>query len=128
MYFGRVVGCVWCTVKSPALEGLRLLLVQPLTPQMENTGKRIVCTDSTGAGAGELVYWVRGKEASFPFLPAEAPTDTCIVGIVDSVHLKSAAEVPGGPGAERAGRDSALKSAPEVPPAGRQSSRKHPPC
>jgi len=90
MYFGRVIGCVWCTAKNPGLEGLRLLLVQPLTPWLEATGKRIVCTDCTGAGAGELVYWVRGKEASFPFLPAEAPTDTCIVGIVDEVHLKAA--------------------------------------
>src|SRR5215831_8044192 len=89
MYFGRVVGCVWSTVKSAQLQGLRLLLVQPLTPELRNTGKRIICTDSTGAGAGELVYWVRGKEASFPFLPAEPPTDTTIVGIVDSVHLKA---------------------------------------
>jgi microcompartment protein CcmK/EutM len=56
-----------------------------------NTGRRIVCTDATGAGAGEIVYWVRGKEASFPFLPAEAPTDTTIVGIVDSVHVNRAA-------------------------------------
>ncbi|HTX38674.1 MAG TPA: EutN/CcmL family microcompartment protein [Bryobacteraceae bacterium] len=94
MYFGRVIGCVWCTAKSPALEGQRLLLVQPLTPQLETTGKRIVCTDCTGAGAGELVYWVRGKEASFPFLPAEPPTDTSIVGIVDIVHLKAAPEAP----------------------------------
>jgi ethanolamine utilization protein EutN len=88
MYFGRVVGCVWCTVKSAGFEGLRLVVVQPLTPQLELTGKRIVCTDCTGAGVGELVYWVRGKEASFPFLPAEPPTDTSIVGIVDTVHLK----------------------------------------
>jgi ethanolamine utilization protein EutN len=94
MYFGRVIGCVWCTAKHPGLLGLRLLLVQPLTPQLENTGKRIVCTDSTGAGAGELVYWVRGKEASFPFLPVQAPTDTSIVGIVDSVHLKAESEGP----------------------------------
>ena len=35
-----------------------------------------------------LNHWVRGKEASFPFLPAEPPTDTTIVGIVDSVHLR----------------------------------------
>ena len=90
MYLGRVVGCVWCTVKSPGMLGLRLLVVQPLTPELRNTGKQIICTDSTGAGAGEMVYWVRGKEASFPFLPAEPPTDTTIVGIVDSVHLKSA--------------------------------------
>ena len=87
MYLGRVVGCVWSTVKNSSMDGLRMLLVQPLTPQLENTGRRILCTDCTGAGAGELVYWVRGKEASFPFLPAEAPVDTTIVGIVDSVHL-----------------------------------------
>lgn len=88
MYLGRVVGCVWATVKSPGLVGLRMLVVQPLTPELRSTGKPIVCTDATGAGAGEMVYWVRGKEASFPFLPAEPPTDTTIVGIVDSVHLK----------------------------------------
>ena len=89
MYFGRVVGCVWCTVKHPHLVGQRLLVVQPLSPELEVKGKRIVCADCTGAGAGELVYWVRGKEASFPFLPQEPPVDTTIVGIVDSVHLKS---------------------------------------
>ena len=90
MYLGRVVGCVWCTVKNPGLTGLRLLVVQPLTPELETTGKRLICTDCTGAGTGELVYWVRGKEASFPFLPAESPTDTTIVGIVDSVHTRKA--------------------------------------
>ncbi len=88
MYLGRVIGCVWCTEKNPGLGGLRMLIVQPLTPELEHTGKRIICTDCTGAGAGEIVYWVRGKEASFPFLPAESPTDTTIVGIVDSVHVQ----------------------------------------
>jgi ethanolamine utilization protein EutN len=87
MYIGKVVGCVWATQKDPNLHGQRLLLVQPLTPELQPTGKRIVCTDSTGAGSGEIVYWCRGKESSFPFLPAEVPTDTTIVGIVDSVHL-----------------------------------------
>ena len=94
MYLGRVVGCVWSTVKDPALLGVRMLVVQPLTPQLQNTGKRIVCTDSIGAGTGEIVYWVRGKEASFPFAPAEPPTDTTIVGIVDSVHVKSSKAPP----------------------------------
>ena len=88
MYFGRVVGSVWATVKNPQMVGQRLLVVQPLTPELKNTGKPLICTDSMGAGAGELVYWVRGKEASFPFLPVETPTDTTIVGIVDSVHIQ----------------------------------------
>ncbi len=87
MTLGRVIGCVWATVKAPGLQGVRMLVVQPLTPELAPTGRRIVCTHSTGAGPGELVYWVRGKEASFPFLPAETPTDTTIVGIVDSVHV-----------------------------------------
>jgi len=87
MQFGRVVGCVWSTAKAPNLEGQRLLIVQPLTPEMNKTGKQIVCTDSTGAGAGELGYWCRGRESSFPFLPKEVPTDATIVGIIDSVDV-----------------------------------------
>jgi ethanolamine utilization protein EutN len=94
MTLGRVIGCVWATVKAPGMEGLRLLVVQPLTPELAPTGRRIVCTDCAGAGTGELVYWVRGKEASFPFLPAEPPVDTTIVGIVDSVHLRKAEPEP----------------------------------
>jgi ethanolamine utilization protein EutN len=88
VYLGRVVGCVWSTVKSPALSGQRFLIVQHLTPELNPTGRRILCTDWTGAGASELVYWCRGREASFPFLPAEVPTDTTIIGIVDTIDLE----------------------------------------
>lgn len=87
MLLGRVIGCVWATAKNPQLEGLRFLLVQPLTPELKKTGKRLVCTDSTGAGAGELVYWVRGREASMPFLPQQVPADATIVAIVDEIQV-----------------------------------------
>jgi ethanolamine utilization protein EutN len=88
MYLGRVIGCVWATVKNPEMVGLRMLLVQPLTPELQSTGRRLICLDCTGAGTGETIYYVRGKEASFPFLPAEPPADATVVGIVDSIHLK----------------------------------------
>ena len=88
MYLGRVVGRITSTVKHPALEGHRLLVVQPVTPEGVPTGKQVVCTDCTGAGAGELVYCCRGKEASFPFLPAEVPTDNNIVAIVDELQVQ----------------------------------------
>jgi len=91
MYLGRVVGRIWSTVKDKKLEGQRLLIVQPLTPEQAPTGKRLVCTDWTGAGAGETVYYCRGKECSFPFLPAEVPTDANIVGIVDTLHINRSA-------------------------------------
>ncbi|MDP8980713.1 MAG: EutN/CcmL family microcompartment protein [Acidobacteriota bacterium] len=87
MFLGRVTGCVVSTVKDPALKSLRLLMVQPLTPEGTPTGKQFVALDSTGSGAGELIYWCRGKESSFPFLPDEVPADATIVGIVDSIHL-----------------------------------------
>jgi microcompartment protein CcmK/EutM len=88
MYLGRVVGRVWSTVKNAGLEGQRFLIVQPITPERKDSGKRIVCTDSTGAGAGETIYWVRGREASFALAPAEVPTDFTIVGIVDEITVK----------------------------------------
>jgi ethanolamine utilization protein EutN len=88
MYLGRVIGNVWSTVKDPRLDGQRLLIVQPITPEGKPTGKSLVCCDGTGsAGAGELIYWCRGKEASFAFLPAEVPTDTVIVAIVDELSI-----------------------------------------
>lgn len=88
MFLGRVIGRLWATVKNPNFEGQRLLLVQPLTPELESTGKPVVCADSAGAGAGELVYYCRGREASYAFLPREVPSDSTIVGIVDEVHVQ----------------------------------------
>ena len=87
MFLGRVVGCVWATAKNPRMEGMRFLFVQPLTPELQKTGKRLICADAAGAGAGELVYWVRGREACFPFLPNEVASDATIVGIVDELHV-----------------------------------------
>ncbi|MEK7406641.1 MAG: EutN/CcmL family microcompartment protein [Acidobacteriota bacterium] len=91
MYLGRVVGRVWSTVKNQNLTGQRLLVVQPVTPELKDTGRRIICTDATGAGAGELIYWTRAREASFAYLPEEVVTDATITGIVDELHIKRAA-------------------------------------
>ena len=65
--------------------------MQPVTPELKETGKRLVCADCTGAGAGELVYYCRGREASYAFLPQDVPSDSTIVGIVDELHVKRGA-------------------------------------
>jgi ethanolamine utilization protein EutN len=82
-----VIGDVVMSVKDENLVGIKLLLVQPLTPSREPAGRPIVAVDSVGAGVGEEVFFVRGKEASFPFYPAEPPVDAGIVGIVDHWDL-----------------------------------------
>ena len=49
----------------------------------------MIALDAVGAGVGELVFWCRGKEASFPFKRDETPTDCTIVGIIDSdAHVR----------------------------------------
>jgi len=90
MQLARVIGNVVSTVKNNALTGRKLLLIQVLDHELVATGKPLVAIDSVGAGTGELVFWCRGKEASFPFDGGEVPTDCTIVGIVDSEsHVKS---------------------------------------
>ena len=84
MQLARVIGTVVSTVKNESLEGRKFLIVQNLNDDLEPKGKPLVALDSVGAGEGELVFWCRGKEASFPFKRDSTPTDCTIVGIVDS--------------------------------------------
>ena len=87
MQLARVIGDVVATRKDDNLAGLKLLILQPLTPSRDAAGRPLVAVDAVGAGVGEEVFFVRGKEASFPFYPVEAPVDAGIVGIVDHWDL-----------------------------------------
>jgi ethanolamine utilization protein EutN len=84
MQLARVIGTVVATVKNESLQGRTLLVIQTLNSNLKPAGKPMVAVDSVGAGVGELVFWCRGKEASFPFKREDTPTDCTIVGIVDS--------------------------------------------
>ena len=87
MQLARVIGDIVITRKDANLVGVPLLLVQPLTADRQPAGRPIVAADSVGAGVGEEVFVVRGKEAAFPFYPVEVPVDAGIVGIVDHWSL-----------------------------------------
>ena len=87
MRLGRVIGRVWSTVKSSQFEGRKLLVIQPIAADGADTGQQLIATDAIGAGAGETIYWCRGKEAALAFLPDRVGSDATVVGIVDSTHL-----------------------------------------
>jgi microcompartment protein CcmK/EutM len=87
MQLAKVIGDIVATRKDEALVGLTLLVVQPLTSDGEPAGRALVAVDAVGAGVGEVVFFVRGKEASFPFYPSQPPVDAGIVGIVDHWDL-----------------------------------------
>jgi microcompartment protein CcmK/EutM len=84
MRLARVVGNLVATVKDSALAGKKILILKHVNEHGAASGRAFIALDSIGAGAGEMVYYVKGKEASFPFLPDEVPSDATIVGIVDS--------------------------------------------
>ena len=83
MQVARVIGDIVATRKSESLIGIKLLVLQPVDPNRAAVGRTLVAADAAGAGAGEFVFFVRGREAAFPFYPVEPPVDACVVGIVD---------------------------------------------
>ena len=91
MQLGRVRGTVVASTKVPGLEGIKLLVVQPLDRHQRPQGKTVVAADAVHmAGPGELVYFVAAREAAQAMPDAFVPVDHAIVGIVDAVS-----ELPG---------------------------------
>ena len=88
MQIAKVIGDVVTTRKDENLVGRTLLVLQPLAADGSAVGRTLVAVDAVGAGVGETVFFVRGKEASFPFYPVEVPVDAGIVGIVDQWSLE----------------------------------------
>ncbi len=84
MQLARVIGNVVSTIKNESLEGRKILIVQNLNEDLKPVGSPLIALDAIGAGIGELVFWCRGKEASFPFKRDDTPTDCTIVAIIDS--------------------------------------------
>jgi microcompartment protein CcmK/EutM len=94
MQLAKVIGDVVVTRKDDNLIGIKLLVLQPLAADGSHAGRTLVAVDAVGAGVGETVFFVRGKEASFPFYPVEVPADAGIVGIVDYYDVNPGAEGP----------------------------------
>ena len=87
MQLARVIGDVVATVKDANLSGIRFLVLQPIAASGDDAGRTLVALDSVGAGVGERVFFVRGREAAFPFYPGEPPADATVIGIVDHWDL-----------------------------------------
>jgi ethanolamine utilization protein EutN len=84
MKLGRVLGTLVATVKVPGMEGLKLLVVRPLTARLEGDGEPFVATDASAqAGPGALVTYESSREAALLHAPRVLPIDHAIVGIVD---------------------------------------------
>jgi ethanolamine utilization protein EutN len=89
MLLGRVHGTAICTVKYPGMEGLKLLVVQPLNRKLEPVGGLQVAVDVVQAGPGDLCVMVRSREAALAMPEVKfVPVDLALVGIVDELQVQ----------------------------------------
>jgi microcompartment protein CcmK/EutM len=84
---GRIVGTVVSTRKDSRLEGKKLLIVKPISPQgLDETGY-LVAVDTVDAGFRETVLIVSGSSARMAAECKDRPVDAAIIGIVDTIHV-----------------------------------------
>ena len=85
MYTGRVIGTVVATKKDPALQGIKLLVVE--TIENGRPAKVIVAADATRqAGPDDYVYLIGSKEAAFLFRQKLTPVDAAVAGFIDEYN------------------------------------------
>ena len=86
MQLATVIGTLVASTKYPGLEGVKLLIVQPLDRAQQPQGEPVVAADATAqAGPGELVFIIASREAAVALPDKFVPVDHAIVGIVDEV-------------------------------------------
>jgi len=87
MILARVVGTVVATRKDPRLEGFKLLILKPISPEGNDESGYVVSVDTVGAGASETVLAVAGSSARMADGCKDRPVDSAVVAIVDTVSL-----------------------------------------
>jgi ethanolamine utilization protein EutN len=85
MKLGRIIGSVMCTQKDPALEGIKLLLLQPVDESLKEYGDPIVACDTVQAGPGDIVLFEGGREAALALADWFNSSDATVFAIVDRV-------------------------------------------
>ena len=87
MLLGKIVGTAVATIKTPELEGVKLLVVQLLDKYQQPVGNLQVAADATQAGVGDTVILIRAREAALSLEKTFVPVDLAVVGVVDTVNV-----------------------------------------
>jgi ethanolamine utilization protein EutN len=88
MILCRVVGSVWATVKNQHFEGQKILIVQPLKPDLTPQGDSLLALDRVDAGLDDIVLVNKeGGSARIIFQNPDIPVQAVIVAVVDGVDV-----------------------------------------
>ena len=86
MKIGKIIGSVVSTQKDASLEGIKLLLLQPVDEKYESYGDPIIACDTVQAGAGDYVVYEGGREAALALDNWYNPADAAVMGIIDRIQ------------------------------------------
>lgn len=92
MLLAKVIGTVVATRKDESLQGVKLLVMQPIDSAGRENGPPFVGVDGVGAGYGEVVFYARAREGSMALSQPFAPVDAGITGIIDSIYRSAAGD------------------------------------
>ncbi|MAS35215.1 MAG: ethanolamine utilization protein EutN [Anaerolineaceae bacterium] len=84
MLLARVIGTVVASAKSERVEGLKMLIIQPLDVDGHASSGYVVAFDAVGAGEGEVVLYASGSSARQTPTTDGRPADATIFAIVDT--------------------------------------------
>jgi carbon dioxide concentrating mechanism protein CcmL len=84
MQLGKVLGSVVSTVKTENIKGLKLLLVQRLSPLNEPQDTYVVAVDVVEAGEGDVVLYSEGSSSRQTPPTDKRPIDGIIAAVVDT--------------------------------------------
>ncbi len=88
MYIGKVIGTVVSTIKITHLEGRKLLLVDQLDLQGQETGYYDIAVDVAQAGPGDTVLVIDEGNGARQILGLDpGAIRAVIVGVVDEIAL-----------------------------------------
>jgi ethanolamine utilization protein EutN/carbon dioxide concentrating mechanism protein CcmL len=84
MQLARVIGTLVATRKDEKMEGLKFLIVRPVTVDGQDGSNALVAVDAVGAGVGEVVMIATGSSARQTVMTDRRPCDAVIMAIVDT--------------------------------------------
>ncbi len=86
MKLAKVIGTVVATRKEASIDGLKILIVQPLDDNLKPAGEPFAAIDTVGAGPDELVFLTLARESTLALPEPFSSVDAAITGIVDQVN------------------------------------------
>ncbi len=85
----KVTGTIVSTQKNQALQGSKILLVQPIDLEGKFIGRDMLAIDQMDAGVGDIVLTIQeGAGAQQILKRKDAPVHTVVVAVVDGYSLE----------------------------------------